>query len=68
MHTRGEVHVDRNITMPSSLDWRKKGWVTQVYYKATTTNNIDVCIYWENYIESNFSFGRKNRGKYYVYI
>ena len=30
MWSKGEMHVDRNVSLPSSLDWREKGWVTQV--------------------------------------
>ena len=31
MWRKGETHVDSNVDLPSSLDWREKGWVTQVY-------------------------------------
>lgn len=30
MWSEGELHVNRNVSLPSSLDWREKGWVAQV--------------------------------------
>lgn len=30
MWSEGELHIDYDISLSSSIDWRKKGWITQV--------------------------------------
>ena len=30
MWSEGELHVDYDISVSFSIDWREKGWITQV--------------------------------------